>query len=97
VVGVPGSGCGRVEVVGEVVVGKRVVGERVVGDVVDAGVWSSGGLRWSRGWWSTRAGGGRGGRVERVVSVWCACGGRGRRGGRVVMVGRWSAGGSCAS
>jgi hypothetical protein len=66
VVGVPGSGSGRVEVVGEVVVGKRVVGERM-GDVLDAGIWSSGGLRWSRGWWSRwsmRAGGGQGGRVE---------------------------------
>jgi hypothetical protein len=39
------------EVVGKVVVGKRVVGEWVVGDMVDTGVWSSGGLRWSRGWW----------------------------------------------
>jgi hypothetical protein len=55
VVGIPGSGCGWVEIVGEVVVGKRVVGKRVVGkrvvsDMVDTGVWLSGGLRWSREW-----------------------------------------------
>jgi hypothetical protein len=31
------------------------------------------------------------------VSVWCVCGGQGHQGGQVVMVGRWLAGGGCAS
>jgi hypothetical protein len=50
-VGMPGSGSRRVEVVGKVVMGKRVVGEQVVGNVVDAGIWLLGRLRRSRGWW----------------------------------------------